>query len=400
MLPLWFYDGHGRRILYEVDETGLEPSLIASYTYGINLIARLEGISDSTAYYLYNGHGDVTGLVDIDGVLIGSFDYEAFGDVLEDVGIGETPFKYAGEYFDKETGLYLMGAKYYASRMGRWITEDPYKGSVDDPLSLNLYVFVRNSPLIYVDPSGFAERRSDDEERYFIESANSLGLLGLKAKQVGYGVGKGIWKFVNLPGDICDLFVDIVFDLFSPIEIANQTQAIYPYMTRWEAIQRGYSEYGLGLLGSVLGASPKTLWIWSETLVSSEHGTEEKAEAITDIAIILLIEGLQGGLYENTTPGSLVEYSNNSYLGPKWFTPGIIEGTSKTNGKLKMDLQFFAKKDLKMVNDAANQVGVDRKLFGEYIHEVKADLGMKANENFTYKELIDLAKELKNILKE
>lgn len=65
-----------------------------------------------------------------------------------------------------------------------------------------------------------------------------------------------------------------------------------------------------------------------------------------------------------------------------------------------MDLQFFAKKDLKMVNDAANQVGVDRNLFGEYIHEVKAYLGMKANENFTYKELIDLAKELMNILKE
>ena len=38
--------------------------------------------------------------------------------------------------------------------MGRWITEDPYKGSTDDPLSLNLYVFVRNSPLIYVEPSG------------------------------------------------------------------------------------------------------------------------------------------------------------------------------------------------------------------------------------------------------
>jgi hypothetical protein len=76
------------------------------------------------------------------------------------------------------------------------------------------------------------------------------------------------------------------------------------------------------------------------------------------------------------------------------------EGAGGTNGNLKMDLQFFAKKDLKMVNDAANQVGVDRNLFGEYIHEVKADLGMKANENFTYKELIDLAKELKNILKE
>ena len=47
-----------------------------------------------------------------------------------------------------------MGVRYYAPYIGRWITEAPYKGSIDDPLSLNLYVFVRNSPLIYVDPSG------------------------------------------------------------------------------------------------------------------------------------------------------------------------------------------------------------------------------------------------------
>ena len=47
---------------------------------------------------------------------------------------------------------------------------------------------------------------------------------------------------------------------------------------------------------------------------------------------------------------------------------------------------YFKKADIKMVNDAANQVCIDRKDFGNYIHEIKADLGMKANQNFTYKE--------------
>jgi uncharacterized protein RhaS with RHS repeats len=133
-----------------------------------------------------------------------------------------------------------MGARYYASEMGRWITEDPYKGSVGDPLSLNLYVFVRNSPLIYVDPSGFDAIRSDNEERYLIESADFLGLFFLKTKQVGCGLGKGILKFINLAGDICDSFIDFTFDLFSPRAIANQTQEKYPYMNKSEAIQRGY----------------------------------------------------------------------------------------------------------------------------------------------------------------
>ena len=50
-----------------------------------------------------------------------------------------------------------------------------------------------------------------------------------------------------------------------------------------------------------------------------------------------------------------------------------------------------------MVNDAANQVGIDRKEFGNFIHEIKADLGMKPNQNFTYQELLELAEEYKKM---
>lgn len=52
-----------------------------------------------------------------------------------------------------------------------------------------------------------------------------------------------------------------------------------------------------------------------------------------------------------------------------------------------------------MVDDAANQVGIDRNEFRKFIHEIKADLGMKANQNFSYQELVELAKELANMMK-
>lgn len=42
------------------------------------------------------------------------------------------------------------------------------------------------------------------------------------------------------------------------------------------------------------------------------------------------------------------------------------------------------KNDIRMVNDAANQVGIDKKEFGNYIYEIKKALGMRANQNFTY----------------
>jgi len=99
----------------------------------------------------------------------------------------------------------------------------------------------------------------------------------------------------------------------------------------------------------------------------------------------------------------------------RYETGNAVEGTLKTNpydllkkngipqtltdeeisAANKLDLQMMAKKDLKMVNDVAKEVGVDRNAFGEYIHELKADLGVKANQNFTYKELLEYAKQLK-----
>ena len=101
-------------------------------------------------------------------------------------------------------------------------------------------------------------------------------------------------------------------------------------------------------------------------------------------------------LYRGTRePGSitagakLVETSNGKKNG------GESSVSNIKSGLLKMDLQYFAKKDLKQISDVANQIGVNRTDFGNFIHEVEADLGRKANENFSYQELIELAKEIK-----
>lgn len=59
----------------------------------------------------------------------------------------------------------------------------------------------------------------------------------------------------------------------------------------------------------------------------------------------------------------------------------------------------FKKNDLKMVDDAANQVGVNRKAFGNYIHEIKQNIGMKGNQNFTYQELVIFAEEFADMMK-
>lgn len=51
-----------------------------------------------------------------------------------------------------------------------------------------------------------------------------------------------------------------------------------------------------------------------------------------------------------------------------------------------------------MVYDAVNQISIDRKELGNYIHEIKADMGMKANQNFTYQDFLELVEEYKRML--
>lgn len=57
---------------------------------------------------------------------------------------------YTGREYDKETDLYYLRARYYNSDTGRFLSRDPI-GQNDQ---INLYTYVANSPLKYVDRMG------------------------------------------------------------------------------------------------------------------------------------------------------------------------------------------------------------------------------------------------------
>lgn len=62
-------------------------------------------------------------------------------------------YRYTGKEKDEESGLYYYGARYYAAWLGRWTVTDP-AGFVD---GVNLYEYVSNNPLRFIDPNGQQE---------------------------------------------------------------------------------------------------------------------------------------------------------------------------------------------------------------------------------------------------
>jgi RHS repeat-associated protein len=220
------------KITYEYDKVVFETSYnnTSNYTwnlYGVNLISRT--INDSTYYCMFNGHADVTRLIDQQGKPVERYYYDEWGVETKSVKYGDIDLngkiedndtgllysylysggtltddqkipadlngdgniniidysaliqlksgslktvpadknsdgfvnekcniKYAGYAYDGETGLYYLGSRFYDPDIARFIQEDTETGDPNDPLSLNLYTYCHNEPLMYQDPDGHA----------------------------------------------------------------------------------------------------------------------------------------------------------------------------------------------------------------------------------------------------
>ena len=109
-----------------------------------------------------------------------TYTYDAFGTltyiqslneegVLAQTDTALSRFLYAGEQYDEVTGLYYLRARRYDTTVGRFTQEDTYLGD-----GRNLYVYVQNNPLKYVDPSGYSTKNLG-----YTESTDYLGYYSM-----------------------------------------------------------------------------------------------------------------------------------------------------------------------------------------------------------------------------
>lgn len=151
----YYYDEEAK-LMAEASVTSGKAELTYAYIYDLygQLWARQDKQTGKLEYYQFNGHGDVVGLVDDAGQVLNQYTYDIWGGPSTTEQTVPNILRYAGEYWDETIGLQYLRARWYDPGMGRFIGEDTYEGELNDPLSLNLYSYVNNNPLKYVDPSG------------------------------------------------------------------------------------------------------------------------------------------------------------------------------------------------------------------------------------------------------
>lgn len=111
------------------------------------------GTNAGTYFYVYDGVGNVVALVNAATAVVSAlYEYDPFGGVLRATGpvAKINPFRFSTKYQDDETGLDYYGYRYYDPDTGRWLSRDPV-GETGGP---NLYGFVNNGPVTFVDPLG------------------------------------------------------------------------------------------------------------------------------------------------------------------------------------------------------------------------------------------------------
>jgi len=129
---------------------------------GLVEIREIKGPAVTVSVPMYDGIGNVTGLVDeASGQGVASYTYGPFGEVLGASGprAQSCPFRYQTKLYDSETGYYYFGKRYYDPTTLTWLSRDPIR----EDGGVNLYAYCGNDPVGNYDAVGLAEWTWIDE---------------------------------------------------------------------------------------------------------------------------------------------------------------------------------------------------------------------------------------------
>jgi len=150
-------------------------TLVRSYVWGLDLSGTMagaggvggllwvtlhtaSGAAPGTHFCAYDGNGNIVALsAASDGSETARYEYGPFGEPIRVTGpaANQNPFRFSTKRTCNTTDLVLYEYRAYSPALGRWLSRDPLR----ERAGRNLFGFVGNSPLGYLDPWGLKWRK-------------------------------------------------------------------------------------------------------------------------------------------------------------------------------------------------------------------------------------------------
>jgi RHS repeat-associated protein len=193
----YIYDG--RLVIQERHYTPqgstLVPLTTVTYTRGNDLSGTFEGaggigglldrseisnLKSPHSYYHSDGNGNITALVNTNGLVVARYSYDPYGTILAMSGpLSEANlYRFSSKEWHAQSGLVYYLYRYYEPSLQRWVNRDP----IGESGGINLYSLLRNDALAAVDSFGLAPNQQGtcDASHIVDELRNNQSLENLR----------------------------------------------------------------------------------------------------------------------------------------------------------------------------------------------------------------------------
>jgi RHS repeat-associated protein len=356
----YFYDSDGKRrhslpsvgkavdFIYglggELLAEGRDAMLTKEYVYrnGDLLLTATVKVTDSDIRWLVKDHlGTPRIIANKTGDLsaIKRHDYLPFGEEISppvggrssSQGYGNSPSdgvrqKFTGYERDSQTGLDYAEARYFGSSIGRFTSVDPVlfeSRRLFDPQQINLYSYVRNSPLLLTDPTGMLLTdfiNQETGERTMIEDGKDQVILAtgkqIKWFKTAYDKGRSgyfdsLRKFENSRNNLHltrDEFVKLVSAVY--VESSGgvgETQGIV------DVLQNRASNEGTSLMEQVTDEAPRGVYGVRKNNYGTDSGPLARRKKL-DVQLGVALGVTQDDITNGATSWDGVDFNGRANL--------------------------------------------------------------------------------------
>jgi RHS repeat-associated protein len=157
------------RLIYDgmqvIQERDTNSNPLVTYTRGLDLSMTLGGAggiggmlartdANGSTYFHSDGAGNITALMDGNQNVVARYEYDPYGRLINKQGsmADANRYRFSSKEYVTQAGIYCYGFRFYEPNFQRWLNRDP----IQESGGINLYGFVGNNPVNFVDPYGDA----------------------------------------------------------------------------------------------------------------------------------------------------------------------------------------------------------------------------------------------------